>query len=67
MITSRICFKNIGDTYYINAALQILIHNNDLIEELLNIMIDDNKEMTKTLHYLYKEIYILEKIIFLIP
>jgi len=50
ILTSRIGFKNIGDTCYINAALQILIHNNDIIEELLNIMIYDNKELTKSLY-----------------
>ena len=62
IIISLIGLQNLGDICYVNSALQILIHNKDLLEEMLNTKTDEhNKKISNSFYNLCCDINKLEK------
>ena len=59
---STLGFKNIGDTCYMNSAIQVLIHLKKLIENLIVLNNDNRNNLTKALIELIKDFYELIKL-----
>ena len=57
LITSTLGLKNLGDTCYMNAAIQILIHLKNFIQKLTNVNISDMNNFAGTFFQLMREIY----------
>ena len=57
IITSTLGFKNLGDTCYMNSAIQILIHLKKLLQKLLNSASQSKDNLTNALIDLICDIY----------
>ena len=57
IINSKLGMKNIGDTCYMNAAIQILIHLKKLLEKIVNLDCQKKDNLTNGLLELICDIY----------
>lgn len=57
IINSTLGMKNIGDTCYMNAAIQILIHLKKLLEKIVNLVCQKKGNLTNALLELICDIY----------
>ena len=57
LVTSTLGFKNIGDTCYMNTAIQILIHLKNFMQKIADLDINDKNTLTESFLQLMRDIY----------
>ena len=57
LATSTLGFKNIGDTCYMNTAIQILIHLKNFMQKIADLDINDKNTLTESFLQLMRDIY----------